>query len=74
MLRQAESGSAVDFSVKRFEDDVFEFEFEASVTTSFTASFQTPNIVLGSDAETSSNDIRIDEFRLWREARNVCWK
>ena len=68
MLRQAESGSAVDFFVKRFEDDVFEFEFEASVTTgSITASFQTPNIVLGSGAATSSNDIRIDEFRLWSE-------
>lgn len=66
MLRQGSESSSVDFQVKRFDDDVFEFEFSTSVTSSFTSSFRSGEIRLGSSA-TGSNDMRVDEFRLWNE-------
>ena len=71
MLRQASESSSVDFQVKRFDEDVFEFDFETAVTTSFTSSFRSGEITIGALGAfadgTSSNDIRIDEFRLWNE-------
>lgn len=73
MLRQGSESSSVDFQVKRFDDDIFEFDFSTSVTSSFTSSFRSGEITIGASrlapvsAGTSSNDIRIDEFRLWNE-------
>ncbi len=72
MLRQIETGSVVEFVVKRFEDDVFEYEFSSSIGGQFTESFRSSEIILGSSGlvATSSNDIKVDEFRIWREYIN----
>ena len=66
MLRQNDVTSSADFQIKRFDDDVFEFEFETSVISPFISSFRSGEITLGSSPLlpnivcTSSNNIRID--------------
>jgi hypothetical protein len=68
MLRQDTSTSAIALEIRQFDDDVFEYVYNTSVTQSVTASFRSDSVVIGTANSTASNDMLVDEFRLWRES------